>query len=102
METVEQYNKQRDDLKEEIDQKLKERSNNNKLLKKAEDDSHFMDENLLNNFCNKNNISFSIFRVFNIYGPKENFSIISKIIKPQVNYYEKMIQTAQIETSKGY
>ena len=37
-------------------------------------------ENLLNNFCNKNNISFSIFRVFNIYGPKENFSIISKII----------------------
>ena len=37
-------------------------------------------ENLFNNFCNKNNISFSIFRVFNIYGPKENFSIISKII----------------------
>jgi FlaA1/EpsC-like NDP-sugar epimerase len=37
-------------------------------------------ENLLNNFSNKNNISFSIFRVFNIYGPKENFSIISKII----------------------
>ena len=28
---------------------MKERSNNNKLLKKAEDDSHFMDENLLNN-----------------------------------------------------
>lgn len=38
--------------------------------------------------------------------PDENLEkdseIISKVIIPQVNYNNKMIQTAQIETSKGY
>lgn len=38
--------------------------------------------------------------------PDENLEkdseIISKVIIPQVNYNDKMIQTAQIETSKGY
>ena len=38
--------------------------------------------------------------------PDENLEkgseIISKILIPQVNYNDKMIQTAQIETSKGY
>lgn len=37
--------------------------------------------------------------------PDENIDkdleLITKVIKPQVNYKEKMIQTAQIETSKG-
>lgn len=37
-------------------------------------------ESLFNNYSTKNNISFSIFRIFNMYGPGENFSIISKII----------------------
>jgi len=32
---------------------------------------------------------------------EEGVEIITKVIKPQVNYKEKMIQTAQIETSKG-
>jgi len=38
--------------------------------------------------------------------PEENIEkgseIISKILIPQVNYYDKMIQTAQIEVSVGY
>ena len=38
--------------------------------------------------------------------PDENFEkdseIITKVLIPQVNYNDKMIQTAQIETSKGY
>lgn len=38
--------------------------------------------------------------------PDENLEkdseIISKVLIPQVNYNDKMIQTAQIETSKGY
>jgi len=38
--------------------------------------------------------------------PDENLAkdeeIITKVLIPQVNYNEKMIQTAQIETSKGY
>ena len=38
-------------------------------------------ESLLNNFSTKYEISFSIFRIFNMYGPGENFSIISKLIK---------------------
>ena len=37
-------------------------------------------ENLFSNFSNKHNIPFSIFRIFNMYGPGEKFSIISKII----------------------
>ena len=38
--------------------------------------------------------------------PDENFEkdaeVITKVLIPQVNYNDKMIQTAQIETSKGY
>jgi predicted nucleic acid-binding Zn-ribbon protein len=43
---------QRDQLKDSIDHKLKERTQHSKLLKKAEDEDHNMDEeivNLLNN-----------------------------------------------------
>lgn len=32
---------------------------------------------------------------------EKDLELITKVIKPQVNYREKMIQTAQIETSKG-
>ena len=32
---------------------------------------------------------------------EEGVEIITKVIKPQVNYKEKMIQTAQIEVSVG-
>ena len=32
---------------------------------------------------------------------EKDLELITKVIKPQVNYKEKMIQTAQIETSKG-
>ena len=36
-------------------------------------------ENLIKNYCNKNKILFDICRVFNLYGPKDGFSIISKL-----------------------
>ena len=37
-------------------------------------------ENIIKNFCQKNNLSFVIARIFNMYGGDDNFSIISKII----------------------
>ena len=37
-------------------------------------------ENLIKNFCYKNNMKLSIARIFNIFGEEEKFSIISKII----------------------
>ncbi|MDC0394054.1 polysaccharide biosynthesis protein [Candidatus Pelagibacter sp.] len=37
-------------------------------------------ENLIKNFCVKNQIYFDICRVFNLYGLNDNFSIISKLI----------------------
>ena len=40
----------------------------------------FAAENLIKNFCIRNDIKFSIMRVFNIFGDKEEFSIISKIL----------------------
>ena len=43
-------------------------------------------ESLLKNFCSKNNINLCITRIFNIFGEKEKFSIISKIIN---NYKNK-------------
>ena len=43
--------------------------------------SKFACENLIANFCQKNNISFNICRIFNMYGNNDSFSIISKIIK---------------------
>lgn len=33
---------------------------------------------------------------------EKDFELITKILIPQVNYNDKMIQTAQIETSRGY
>lgn len=36
-------------------------------------------ENLIKNFCNKHNKNFIIARVFNLYGEKNNFSILNKI-----------------------
>ena len=38
-------------------------------------------ENLFKNFCTKNKINFDICRVFNIYGPNDNFSIVSKLVE---------------------
>ena len=39
-------------------------------------------ENLIYNFCSKNNISFLILRIFNMYSDKDdNFSIVSKLTK---------------------
>ena len=38
-------------------------------------------ENLVKNFSNKNKINFDICRVFNLYGVKDNFSIISKLLE---------------------
>ena len=42
-------------------------------------------ENLIKNFCSTNRISFCILRLFNLYGEKEKFSIISKIISAYKN-----------------
>jgi len=47
METVETLQKQRNDLKEKIDSVLKQRTQNNKSLKKAEDDEHHADEEII-------------------------------------------------------
>lgn len=47
METVETLQKQRNDLKEKIDSVLKQRTQNNKSLKKAEDDEHHTDEEII-------------------------------------------------------
>ena len=49
-------------------------------------------ESLVKNFCYKNKINFDICRIFNIYGLRENFSIISKLLeckkkKSKVNIY---------------
>ena len=41
-----------DDLKEEVDIKLKELSQNNKNLKKAEDEDHHIDEDLIHKLNN--------------------------------------------------
>tara|TARA_Y100000389_G_C17470712_1_gene530443 strand:+ start:3331 stop:5562 length:2232 start_codon:yes stop_codon:yes gene_type:complete len=41
----------------------------------------FVAENLIKNFCTKNDIKFCIARVFNIYGENEKFSVISKILE---------------------
>jgi nucleoside-diphosphate-sugar epimerase len=37
-------------------------------------------ENLVSEFCRSNNIDYTIARIFNLYGGKDNFSVISKII----------------------
>ena len=47
--------------------------------------SKLLAENLIINFCNKNNIHYAIARVFNLYGANDEFSIISKLIKANNN-----------------
>jgi UDP-glucose 4-epimerase len=51
--------------------------NNNRTLYSS---AKLLNEALLNNFCQKRNINLIIVRLFNMYGPKENFSIIYKLI----------------------
>ncbi len=52
----------------------------------------FAAENLIKNFCIRNDIKFSIMRVFNIFGDKEEFSIISKIL----SCYKKKNKTLKL------
>ena len=40
-----------------------------------------LNEITLNNYCQKNNIQLIVARLFNMYGPNENFSIIHKLIE---------------------
>ena len=47
-------------------------------------------ETMLKNYCNKNDINYDICRVFNIYGNKDNFSIISKLILLKKNLIKKI------------
>lgn len=47
METMEELEKQRTELKEKIDSILKQRTQNSKSLKKAEDDEHKTDEDII-------------------------------------------------------
>ena len=55
-------------------------------------------ENLIKNFCYKNNIKLSITRIFNIFGDKEKFSIISKIIN---SYKSKIIKLNLINNGES-
>jgi len=48
-------------------------------------------EMLFKNFCNKKNIDLDICRIFNLYGPNDNFSIISKLKSVLKNKKEKII-----------
>ena len=52
----------------------------------------FAAESLIKNFCIRNDIKFSIMRVFNIFGDKEEFSIISKIL----SCYKKKNKTLKL------
>ena len=52
-------------------------------------------ETLLKNYCNKNDIPFTIGRVFNLYGPGENFSVVSKIKNLKYNRNNKLIISNQ-------
>jgi FlaA1/EpsC-like NDP-sugar epimerase len=47
--------------------------------------SKFLCENIIKNFCHKNNVDLVIARIFNIYGGNDNFSVISKIISAYKN-----------------
>ena len=51
---------------------------NNRLLYSS---TKMLNEILLNNYCQKNKIQLIISRIFNMYGPNENFSIIHKIVE---------------------
>ena len=47
-ETIRALKKEREALKDDIDKKLRERTQHTKELKKAEDDEHNMDEEIVN------------------------------------------------------
>lgn len=38
-------------------------------------------ESLVSNFCQENNIDYTVTRIFNMYGGRDKFSIVSKIIR---------------------
>ena len=61
-----------------INEKQYENDNNNRSLYSS---TKLLNEILLNNFCKKRKIQLIIARVFNMYGPNDNFSIIQKIIR---------------------
>jgi len=42
-------------------------------------------EMIVSNICDKNNIDYTITRIFNLFGGKDNFSIISRIINAHQN-----------------
>ena len=65
-----------------INEKHYENDNNNRSLYSS---AKLLNEILLNNFCKKRKIQLIIARVFNMYGPNDNFSIIQKIIKANKN-----------------
>ena len=46
-----------------------------------------LNEELIENFCEENQISFTIFRIFNLYGGDDQFSIITKLIQAAQNGY---------------
>lgn len=58
-----------------INTTIKFSDKNNRYLYSS---AKLLGEMMVKNFCNKTKINLSICRVFNLYGPKDNFSIISK------------------------
>lgn len=44
-----------------------------------------LNERIVEKFCRSNNIHFEIYRVFNMYGGNDNFSVISKLLKAAKN-----------------
>ncbi len=40
-----------------------------------------LNERIIESFCNENNITFHIFRVFNLFGGDDHFSVVSKILQ---------------------
>lgn len=65
-----------------IDNKIKLDDPNNRYIYSS---LKLTSETLFKNYCNKYNISLDICRIFNIYGNKDNFSIISKLISKKIN-----------------
>tara|TARA_Y100000590_G_scaffold121660_3_gene139302 strand:- start:7063 stop:9276 length:2214 start_codon:yes stop_codon:yes gene_type:complete len=70
--------------------------NNNKILNDKKNRYIYSSlklstETLLKNYCFKKKIQLIICRVFNLYGPNEEFSIISKLIKLKKNKIKKLI-----------
>ena len=51
----------------------------------------FTAENLIKNFCIKNDIKFCVARVFNIFGDDEKFSVISKILECYKNKKNRLL-----------